>query len=244
MRWAGNFNPEWGYLAPAPSFMRTVRVVVVASAVGATAGAGVVVALVEHPATAVGDTSIAAHAVVTSVQPESPEPRSAPTMTNLAASHALATSVQPASPEPAPAPTLNNPGAAQLQVPAPPPAQPAAEESALSPPPAGGPARTAGTSEASTVSTPQAPAGIAALAEVPSTTEAATPAEDEATVAPNAAPAEKKAVKKHHPGGYEASRAGQRRGDSREKSANTDRGLGSLLRHFFSARTGPSSYPN
>ena len=39
MRSAGNFSPEWGYLAPAPSFMRTARVVLVATAVGATAGA-------------------------------------------------------------------------------------------------------------------------------------------------------------------------------------------------------------
>ena len=42
MRFAGNFHPEWGYLAPAPNFMRTARVVVVATAIGATAGAAVV----------------------------------------------------------------------------------------------------------------------------------------------------------------------------------------------------------
>ena len=55
MRSAGNFHPEWGYLAPAPSFMRTVRIAVVATAIGATAGAGVVVSLVERPAADVGD---------------------------------------------------------------------------------------------------------------------------------------------------------------------------------------------
>jgi hypothetical protein len=38
MRSAGNFSPEWGYLAPAPSFARTARVVLVATAIGATAG--------------------------------------------------------------------------------------------------------------------------------------------------------------------------------------------------------------
>ena len=50
MRGAANFNPEWGYLAPAPSFMRTVRIVVVAAAVGASAGAAVVFSLVDRPA--------------------------------------------------------------------------------------------------------------------------------------------------------------------------------------------------
>ena len=50
MRFAGNFNPEWGYLAPAASFIRTVRIAVVAAAVGATAGAAVVFSLVDRPA--------------------------------------------------------------------------------------------------------------------------------------------------------------------------------------------------
>jgi hypothetical protein len=36
------FHPEWGYLAPAPSFIRTARVVLAATNVGAIAGAGVV----------------------------------------------------------------------------------------------------------------------------------------------------------------------------------------------------------
>ena len=35
MRYAGNFHPEWGYLAPAPNFIRTARVILVATAVGA-----------------------------------------------------------------------------------------------------------------------------------------------------------------------------------------------------------------
>jgi len=50
MRRAGNFNPEWGYLAPAPSFMRKARIVIVAAAVGATAGTAVVFSLVDRPA--------------------------------------------------------------------------------------------------------------------------------------------------------------------------------------------------
>jgi hypothetical protein len=72
MRSAGNFNPEWGYLAPAPSFMRTARIVVVATAVGATAGAAVVLSLIEHPAVETNNTAVAAHAIVTSVQAATP----------------------------------------------------------------------------------------------------------------------------------------------------------------------------
>jgi hypothetical protein len=50
VRRAANFNPEWGYLAPAPSFLRTLRMIAVAAAVGATAGAAVVLSLVDRPA--------------------------------------------------------------------------------------------------------------------------------------------------------------------------------------------------
>jgi hypothetical protein len=49
MRFSENFNPEWGYLSPAPGFMRTVRIAVVAAAVGAIAGGGVVISLVVRP---------------------------------------------------------------------------------------------------------------------------------------------------------------------------------------------------
>ncbi len=38
MRSTSNFHPEWGYLAPAPSFMRTARLVLLATAIGGTAG--------------------------------------------------------------------------------------------------------------------------------------------------------------------------------------------------------------
>jgi hypothetical protein len=69
MRSAGNFHPEWGYLAPAPSFMRSVRTALVATAIGAVAGAVVVVSLVGHPGTNDNNTSIAAHALVTTNAP-------------------------------------------------------------------------------------------------------------------------------------------------------------------------------
>jgi hypothetical protein len=66
MRSARNFSPEWGYLASAPSFARTARIVLVATAIGATAGAGVVLSLVDR--TPVPErTSVASRAIVTSV---------------------------------------------------------------------------------------------------------------------------------------------------------------------------------
>jgi hypothetical protein len=61
MRHTGNFNLEWGYLAPAPSFLRSVRLVVVAATIAATASAAVVLALVRQPA---AETSIAARTLV------------------------------------------------------------------------------------------------------------------------------------------------------------------------------------
>ena len=57
----GEFHPEWGYLAPAPSFVHRARVVIVAIVVGATVGAGVVFSKVSHTAT---ETSVAARTLV------------------------------------------------------------------------------------------------------------------------------------------------------------------------------------
>jgi hypothetical protein len=48
MRSTGNLHPEWGYLAPTRSFMRTVRIALVSTAIGAIGGAGVVVSLFEQ----------------------------------------------------------------------------------------------------------------------------------------------------------------------------------------------------
>jgi hypothetical protein len=57
----GEFHPEWGYLARAPSFVHRARVVLIATAVGATVGAGVVFSRVSHTAT---ETSVAARTLV------------------------------------------------------------------------------------------------------------------------------------------------------------------------------------
>ena len=66
MRHAGKFNPEWGYLAPAPNFLRTARAFVVAAAIGAMASAAVVFSLMDRPA---AEASVAARTLVQLVEP-------------------------------------------------------------------------------------------------------------------------------------------------------------------------------
>jgi hypothetical protein len=46
---AGNFNPEWGYLAPKPGFIRSARMALAAGAIGTVAGMTVAIALIAHP---------------------------------------------------------------------------------------------------------------------------------------------------------------------------------------------------
>jgi hypothetical protein len=58
MRHAKNFHSEWGYPTPTPSFIRTTRIVLLATAIGATAGGGVVLSLVDSSDS---QTSMAAH---------------------------------------------------------------------------------------------------------------------------------------------------------------------------------------
>lgn len=48
MRFSDNFHPEWGFLAPARGVMRTLRIVVVATAIGASAGGAVVFSLMDR----------------------------------------------------------------------------------------------------------------------------------------------------------------------------------------------------
>ena len=61
MRHDRNFNPEWGYVAPAPSVMRTARLIVVAAIIGATGGAATVFSLLDRP---VAQESVAARTLV------------------------------------------------------------------------------------------------------------------------------------------------------------------------------------
>jgi hypothetical protein len=61
MRHARNVNPEWGYVAPAPSVMRTDCLIVVAAIILVTAGAATVFSLLHRP---VVEESVAAGTLV------------------------------------------------------------------------------------------------------------------------------------------------------------------------------------
>ena len=136
MRSAGNFNSEWGYLAPAPSFMRTVRVVLVATAIGATAGAAVVLSLIDRPTTAEHDRTalITAHAIVTSAQgaPAAAAPTPSARPAALAAPVAVTTAVPATNAATAQAQSTA-PGAPQVKSAVAP--LPAAPQVAMQPPP-------------------------------------------------------------------------------------------------------------
>src|SRR5262249_7962068 len=60
---ARNFNPEWGYVAPAPSVMRTDCLIVVAAIILAAAGTATVFSLLHRP---VMEAPVAAHTLVAS----------------------------------------------------------------------------------------------------------------------------------------------------------------------------------
>jgi hypothetical protein len=77
---ADNFNPEWGYLAPAPNLLRTARFFIVAAAIGATASAAVVFSLMDRPA---AETSVAARTLVRPAEPAPPLTRTAPLVGQL-----------------------------------------------------------------------------------------------------------------------------------------------------------------
>ncbi len=66
MRYSEQFHPEWGYLVPAPSFIRTARAVLVATAIGIVAGAGMVFSFVDHPAS---ETSVALRTLAQPAEP-------------------------------------------------------------------------------------------------------------------------------------------------------------------------------
>ena len=72
-----SFRPEWGYVPAANGFSRTIHIVLVATAIGATAGSGVVLSLVNVPSS---QASVAAHTVAAPVQaltsvPEAAQPK-------------------------------------------------------------------------------------------------------------------------------------------------------------------------
>jgi hypothetical protein len=65
MRSVRHLHPEWGYLAPPPSFMHTIRIALVSAMVGVAAGIIVILSLVEPPRSNDDDAPIAARALVT-----------------------------------------------------------------------------------------------------------------------------------------------------------------------------------
>jgi hypothetical protein len=87
----GNFNPEWGYLAPRPGFIRTLRAVLLAGAIGTVAGMAAAVALVARPA---ADVSVAARTMA--------QPSVSPTLAKAASANdeVLQSSTQHAAPPP------------------------------------------------------------------------------------------------------------------------------------------------
>ncbi len=250
MRSAGNFNSEWGYLAPAPSFMRTARVVLVATAIGATAGAAVVLSLIDRPAAERDKmASITAHAIVTSVQaaPATAIPGSSSASAAFVAPVKVTTAVPPAAAPAAQVPPVQAraPVASQVTpITAPPAAPPvvmpppaAMQSAAIAPPrPAAinpSVSESADVNGASTApAAAQKPAtGIASLSDVPRASDA-TPAEapDQAMIPPQTVPPDKKL--KHH-AAYAS--------NGKYKPAA---GLGTVLRRLFSPHTGTSYYPS
>ncbi|MGA8077112.1 MAG: hypothetical protein WB868_06980 [Xanthobacteraceae bacterium] len=236
MRSAGNFNPEWGYLAPAPSFMRTLRVILVATAIGATAGAAVVISLIDRPAGAGDKIASTAHAIVTSVQ-------AAPAAAVPLA--AVATAAAPVKlTAPVPAPILRQASASPMAQPveartapqdAAPPVRAVSTQSATIAPPQASPNMAVPESSASDARTaaPKPANGIAALsyASPSADDERATDVPDQGLLRPE--PAEKKS--RHHLAG-----------DYAANNKNTPPpSLGAFLRRIFNPRpSGTSYYPD
>ena len=236
MRSGGNFSPEWGYLAPAPSFARTARVVLVATAIGATAGAGVVLSLIDRPSEP-EKTPAAARAIVTSVRAAA-VPSVAPTAPAPPSSPATATApAKPASPPAsvAAAPPSDKPDARASSRTTPPPATPAAANAAApttastASPNTVAPAAAEATSISPNTAATPAPSASASAGE-PSNVVATTPADaldNSAIVAPEQTPPPKKA--KHRA--------------SSNRNAQFP-GIGSFFRRAFASHGSRSHYTN
>jgi hypothetical protein len=252
MPFGGNFHPEWGALAPAPSFMRTARIVAVATAIGATAGAGVVLSLagssgVLGPQTSAEATSDKPFVIVHSlVQPAeaapvaalpipSPVVATAPVNVPAVAPAPVNTAAVPAAasaPVNMPAVVSATPASTAAQLPSNAPSIASALSST------GVQASTPVPSDSHTASTPAVPASVAALAEIPAATEASpVPAVDVATFTPDQTGAQKIGSKKPQAHPQAAAVTLQ----TPPKKRPEERGLGPLLRHLFSARAGSTS---
>jgi hypothetical protein len=233
MRFAGNFHPEWGYLAPAPNFMRTARVVVVATAIGATAGAAVVLSLAERSVADAGKTLVVVHSLVQPAEAAAPPtaPIAATTPTPVIAPVAAAVPAVPVAPvAPAkvqasiqPSTTATTP---VMRQPSAPPVTASAQP--IAPPPA--------PSESRAVSTSAAPASVAALSESPPVTEASPPpASNAAAVSPVPLAPQRDAIKKPAATGQQPQHGPQPAVAAAPKKKPEERGLGPALRRLFSA---------
>jgi hypothetical protein len=234
MRFAGNFHPEWGYLAPAPSVMRTARIVAVATAIGATAGAAVVLSLADRPAPVIaagaGQTLVVVHSLVQPAEAAVPvsEPVAAVTP---AAAPAPVIAAAPAAPAIATKPEV------KLQISAPPVQASAPSVPALAPV----------TADSRTIAGPTVPQGATASAENPPTlvlpptapSEAAAPdrAADAPAVAPDPSAAQTAALKKPHLNEHDPLRPPLAIAAAPKKKP-ADSGLAPILRRLFSAHTG------
>ena len=235
MRFAGNFHPEWGYLAPAPNFMRTARVVVVATAIGATAGAAVVLSLAERSAPGAvadaGKTLVVVHSLVQPAEAAAPAmaPIAATTPTPVIAPVAAAVPaapVAPAAPAKVQASIQPSTTAPVMRQPSAPPVTASAQP--IAPPPA--------PSESRAVSTSAAPASVAALSESPPVTEASPPpASNAAAVSPVPLAPQKDAIKKPAATGQQLQHGPQPAVAAAPKKKPEERGLGPALRRLFSA---------
>lgn len=227
MRSAGNFHPEWGYLAPAPSFMRTIRIAVVATAIGAVAGGAVVVSLVERPGSS-DDSAIAAHALLTRA-PVISSPAVAPHTAPPVVAAVKPPSAQPRSQAPQPQQSVATTApSASTAAAAPTSATPSAPNAVAS-------ADTA--NKADNISPPlplPAPMDATVATNAPVVEAARVPAEADAAIAPDPAaeprlPAKRSFARRHH---YEPYRRQETRGRWHDNG-----GFGPLFR-LFSFRTG------
>jgi hypothetical protein len=234
MRFAGNFHPEWGYLAPAPNFMRTARVVVVATAIGATAGAAVVLSLAERAAPGAvadaGKSLVVVHSLVQPAEAAAPAapataPVAAATPSPVIAPIVTAAPVAPAKVQASVTPSVQPSVPANPQISAPPVA---ASAQPFAPPPA--------SSDSRTVSTSAAPASVAALSESPPVTEASPPAAtNDVVVSPVPLAPQKDAIKKPAAAGQQPQRGPLPAVAAAPKKKPEERGLGPVLRRLFSA---------
>jgi len=221
MRSAGNFHPEWGYLAPAPSFLRTARVAIVATAIGATAGAVVVVSLLARPGSNDDNSSIAAHALVTS----------APVITSPGSPPAKVATVELAK---------TKQSAATLPAPLPPPATPDVASASSPAAPSATAAKNVASASTTQTAAPSALGAGAASAETPPAiaTAESTPVQPDGAAVSADLPGKKVVSKRRRSARYEAARRWDARRRWRENS-----GFAPLLR-LFSFRTGWASSPN